>query len=222
MAYGQPFYTYSNGYPQNPFYGGYNAQQQQQQQPNYLYGNQQQIPLNAQNQPLNTYQQPQPQYQPQQYQSVQQANNAPTQSFPIKDIRFVTSDEAKAFIVMPNSNALLIDTVNGIAYFKSADNVGQSITETYRFTKMVPNEEQMKTSDLVTEKKIDVDLNDFIKKQDVGEYIKQYGFVTKEEYNTLKTGYNSLHSELDIIKKQITANNGGNVNGRKQQREENS
>ena len=57
---------------------------------------------------------------------------------PIQDVRFVTSEEAKAYIVMPNSKALLIDK-SGIAYLKTADNMGQSQTQYYRFEAINPD-----------------------------------------------------------------------------------
>ena len=60
------------------------------------------------------YMQPQqPMAQPQMQQQTQ-----PTMQYetPIQDIRFVTSEEAKAFIVMPNSKALLIDKNGGVAH----------------------------------------------------------------------------------------------------------
>jgi hypothetical protein len=62
------------------------------------------------------FMQPQQQMaQPQMQQQVQ-----PQYETPIQDIRFVTSEEAKAFIVMPNSKALLIDKNSGVAHLKTA------------------------------------------------------------------------------------------------------
>ena len=59
----------------------------------------------------------QPTYNQQPQQMVQQQMQQPMQyDVPIQDIRFVTSEEAKAFIVIPNTKALLIDKNSGIAH----------------------------------------------------------------------------------------------------------
>lgn len=190
MAYGQPFYTFPNGYqqPQMPYYG---AQQQIQ--------------------PFNGYQQQQGQFvQQQPQQPLQPIQNGSQQGFPVKEVRFVTSDEAKAFIVMPNSNALLLDTVNGMAYLKSADSVGQSVTECYRFSKVDSNGATPKPEQPV-EKKPEVDLSQFITKSDIADLMAHSGFVTAEQYK-------SLQDELTSLRTQIKGFNGGyNNNGRKQQ-----
>lgn len=168
MAYNQPFYTFPNGYQSNAYANGYIAPQM----PNTYYGAQPQMPSNGQNQPLNGFPQQQGQFtQSQPQQPAQPVPNGSQQGFPIKDIRFVTSDEAKAFIVMPNSNALLLDTVNGMAYLKSADSVGQSVTECYRFTKIEPNEA---TAKLPKEKKPEVDFSQFITKQDISDLMAHF------------------------------------------------
>ena len=72
--------------------------------------------------------------QPQQMPSMPQNQPQAQQQYemPIQDIRFVTAEEAKAFIVMPNSRVLLIDR-GGTAYLKTADNMGQSQTQYFRF-----------------------------------------------------------------------------------------
>ena len=57
----------------------------------------------------------------------------PPQEPPISEIRFLTADEMKAFIVMPNTRALLIDRQSGIACIKSANAMGQSEIKTYSF-----------------------------------------------------------------------------------------
>ena len=129
-------------------------------------------------------------YIPQQ-QQVQQ----PTMQYetPIHDIRFVTSEEAKAFIVMPNSKALLIDKNGGMAHLKSADNMGQSVTQYFRFeqvnadgTPIAPKEQPAK-----------MDFSQFAKKEEL------QGFVTIEQYN-------ALLAKLDVMQKIIA---GGKLNG---------
>jgi hypothetical protein len=97
--------------------------------PQYPYGYQQQMQQRGQmamQQPMTpTMQMPQ-QAMPMQFEP------------PIREIKFVTSKEAEAYIVMPNSSSLLIDKQEGIAYLKSADVMGQSFMEMYHFSKNAP------------------------------------------------------------------------------------
>lgn len=163
MAYGQPFYTYPNaGYTpyQAPTYNAYAPQMPI-------------MPLNAQNQPLNGFQgqgqanaQPTAQMATQQNIQPQQANPAPTpQGFPIRELRFVTSEEAKAYIVMPNSNALLLDTANGMAYLKTADNLGQSVTECFKYSKVNADGTPIQPTEKTPSKYVTVDdFNSFVEK----------------------------------------------------------
>ena len=118
---------------------------------------------------------PQPQQVPQA--PIQpQAPTQPPYEMPIQDVRFVTSEEAKAYIVMPNSKALLIDK-SGTAYLKSADNMGQSQTQYFRFepinadgTPIVPQEPK-------------IDFN-------------PDNFVTIEKFNELSTQFSELKKML--------------------------
>ena len=137
------------------------------------------------------YQQPiqptQPQMQPQQQQVTQQ-----TQGVPIREVRFVTSDEARAYIVFPNSNALLIDSPNGMAYLKTADNMGQSFTEYFRFEKVnadgspiAPNQEVKK------EPQIDLSM-----------------FVSKDDFSVLAEKVDSLQKRLTKPAKQTVKDEG--------------
>lgn len=79
----------------------------------------------------------QPYQQPQQMGATPQMQGqmqpAPAYEIPIQDVRFVTGEEARAYIVMPNSKALLIDKQSGIAHLKTADNLGQSQTAFFKF-----------------------------------------------------------------------------------------
>lgn len=72
--------------------------------------------------------QPQPIQQPIQQQSF---------DMPIQDIRYLTADEIKAFIVMPNTKVMLIDKDNKLAHIKSADAMGQSSSKVYSFSEYV-------------------------------------------------------------------------------------
>lgn len=203
MAFGQPFWNYgANNY--GAYNGGYVAPQPQ---PNYLYPNAQQMPQNGNQQPLSGYQQQQGQMaQQQQVQpaqpniQAQQAmpNTTPVpQGFPIRELRFVTSEEAKAYIVMPNSNALLLDTVNGMAYLKTADYLGQSVTEYYKFNKVNADGSPIQTSEQPTtqvreEVKVEpIDTKDFLKKDDIK------GFITVNEFKSLSEQVKNLQNKLN-------------------------
>ena len=114
--------------------------------------------------------QTQPQYQqPVQYTAPQQQN---VYEIPIQAVKFVTEDEAKAYIVMPNQRVLLIDRINGKAYDKSADSSGQSKSKTYDFVD--PDAMEAKQ----TEPKVvpAIDMEEYAKKDELGEFVKQDTF----------------------------------------------
>jgi hypothetical protein len=112
---------------------------------------------------------------------------------PIQDVRFVTSEEARAYIVMPNARALLIDK-NGLAYLKTADNMGQSQTQYFRFEPVNADGTPIKPQEPTP----NIDLDLFVKKEDLA----NLGFVTLDKYNALAT-------ELEEIKKKLM---GGRTN----------
>ena len=129
--------------------------------PNYMqrgYMLQAQQPLQTQSMP----QQPQPQMQ---------------YEIPLQDVRFVTSEEAKAFIVMPNTRALLIDRQGGVAHLKSADSMGQSQTQYFRFEPINADGSPIKPQEPTPQ----VNFDEFVKK----DQIKDLGFVTISQYNEL-------------------------------------
>lgn len=105
------------------------------------------------------YQQQQYGYQQPQFQ-VQKTNDNP-----IQDIRFVTSEEAKAHIVYPNTHALLIDKAKGIAYLKSADNMGQSTMKAFRYEELLENK---------------TETADFVKKEEFEGVVQQLNFLQQK------------------------------------------
>ena len=144
------------------------------------------------------YMQPQqPMAQPQMQQQAQ-----PTMQYetPIQDIRFVTSEEAKAFIVMPNSKALLIDKNGGVAHLKTADNMGQSVTQYFKFEQVNADGSPIKPQEPTPQ----VDFGQFAKKEELN------GFVTIEQYNQLAEQYTSLLDQVNTMQKIIA---GGKPNG---------
>jgi hypothetical protein len=140
-------------------------------------------------------------YTPQVQQAMQNTQQIPMQpqpqmqyEIPIQDIRFVTSEEAKAYIVMPNSKALLIDKNSGVAHLKVADNMGQSQTQYFRFEPINADGTPIKPQEPTPQ----IDLSELDKK-----------FVTIEQYN-------SLLDQFKQIKQMI----GGKQNGGTKQTEQ--
>lgn len=106
---------------------------------------------------------------------------------PIQDIRFVTAEEAKAFIVMPNSRVLLIDRT-GMAYLKTADNMGQSQTQCFRFEAVNADGTPINAQPTNNQP----DFKDFVKLSDLKTFgfatmddIKKHGFVTQDQFDQL-------------------------------------
>ena len=159
MSYGYNPYSY-----QNPF-----------SMPNYA-----QRAYAPQQQPA-----PMPQVQPQQMPA--QTAFPQTMDIPVQDIRFVTSEEAKAFIVMPNTRVLLIDRQGGVAHLKTADNMGQSATQMFRF-------EPITQDGAAQPPQPQIDLGAYVRREE----ILQFGFVTMEQYN-------ALAEELEALKKSLSA-----------------
>ena len=139
----------------------------------------------------------QPMAQPQMQQQAQPPMQYET---PIQDIRFVTSEEAKAFIVMPNSKALLIDKNGGVAHLKTADNMGQSVTQYFKFEQVNADGSPIKPQEPTPQ----VDFGQFAKKEELN------GFETIEQYQQLSEQYNSLVEQFKTMQKIIA---GGKPNG---------
>lgn len=148
---------YSSYGAQRPTYGGY-------QQP-YAYA--------PQNAPMPQGQTMQPQTQPQ-------------QNFGFAPIRviFANADEARGYMVTPQENALLIDRANHTAYFKTLDNLGQSICNVFTYAETensTPTAQQ-------------TDMTNFAKKEDLT------GFATKDDIKLVAEA-------IDRLQKQIKINN---------------
>ena len=123
-------------------------------------------------------------YSPQPQQIPQNAPQMPLQNapqmpyeIPIQDVRFVTSEEARAYIVMPNSKALLIDKNGGVAHLKVADNMGQSTTQYFRFEPINADGSPIKPQEPMPQ----IDLAELDKK-----------FVTIEQYDFLLEQFKQL------------------------------
>ena len=162
--------AYNNNYT-NPYFNG--------GQPQYIspYGNnnaymQMQQPVAQQ-----TQVQPQPYIQPQQQMVYE---------MPIQAVKFVTEDEAKAYIVMPNQRVLLIDRVNSVAYDKSADSLGQSKSKMYYFT---DTEKTIETTPIPS-----INLDEYAKKCDLDIFVKA------DDLSALDS---KISAQIDDLKKSV-------------------
>jgi len=108
----------------------------------------------------------QPYYTQPNYQQAQQPVYQQPQpvDLPINDVRFLTADQIKGFIVYPNTKVLLIDKQNGLAYLESADNMGNFYKQVFTFKNFEEKPELVKENtpnNLVTKEDLQVALENF-------------------------------------------------------------
>lgn len=171
----------------NNYFNGYNNY------PQYPQGYQ--TTMQRQGQMFNN-QMPQPMPMPMQNQQTQNQFE-----IPLREVKFVTSEEAKAYIVFPNTASLLIDKQQGLAYLKSADNMGQSFMEAFSFKKY---EQGQETALQDTKKEEPIDLSSFIKKTDLDtEELVRKGDLDKimEKSNTKYEELNKKVESLTVLMK---------------------
>ena len=130
----------------------------------------------------------QPQVQNQQ--PIQQQYIQPQQQMiyemPIQAVKFANEDEAKAYIVMPNQRILLIDKVNGVAYDKSADSLGQSRCKVYHFT------DNAKIIDVPSTTTINAE--EYAKKEELGVFVKA------DDLSALES---KINAQIEDLKKTV-------------------
>ena len=125
------------------------------------------------------------------YQPRQQTQ---TEDVPFNDIKFVTEDEAKAYIVLPNTKVMLMDRDKSIFYIKSADSLGKSTLEGYKYTKLENNSTEPVSHEIDTKEFVKIDdLKPYLTKDDVKD------FLTKDDLK-------SIDSKLEKLQKQIVGN----------------
>lgn len=110
-----------------------------------------------------------------------------------QDVRFTTEQEAKGFLLNPNTNVLLIDRENRIAHIKSADGFGQSSEVLYKFEQINDNEN--------AKLQAPIDTSDFIKKDELKDLVTKKdleNFITKDSLNSLKEEINKLQKQVRI------------------------
>lgn len=139
---------------------------------------------------------PQPPQMPlNQQQGFAPITTPPTTETPIQDIKFVNRAQAEAYIVFPNTKVMLIDKENGIVYVKTADGMGQTQTDYYRFGKVNADGTPITPQEPAPE----VDFDQFIKKEDLG----KLGFVTVAQYNELAQRLEQMQKRLEGVKPNV-------------------
>lgn len=98
------------------------------------------------------------------------------QDMPIQAVRFMNETEAKAYIVTPMQKELLVDREKGIAYLKSADNMGQSSCRIFKFEE---------TNDTAPKQ---IDTSIFLTKDE------SMNFVSKKDFDALEEKIEGLRS----------------------------
>jgi hypothetical protein len=132
---------------------------------------------------------PQPQAQPQQMTPPQiQPQPQIPMEMPIQDIKYVNKAQAEAYIVFPNTKVMLIDKESGMVYIKTADGMGQSKTDYFRFEPINADGSPIKPQEPIPQ----VNFDEFVKK----DQIKDMGFVTVAQYQ-------ELAQKLEQIQKQL-------------------
>lgn len=163
MAYNTYANSYANNYT-NPY--GYNG----------YYGNAYQQNLMQQQQPQQMGIMPPQQAQQNQY------------DIPIQGVIFLTSDEAKAYIVPPNKRVMIMDRDKSVFYIKSADALGQSNTAVYKFEPLVEEQPKVEIESQA------INTEEFVKKDDIKE------FATAQDLQTLKADFTK---SLEDLKKSV-------------------
>ena len=138
--------------------------------------------------------QPQPmaQPQPQVQQPMQMPQQMPPMELPIQDIKYVNKAQAEAYIVFPNTKVMLIDKESGIVYVKTADGMGQTQTDYFRFDRVNADGSPIKPQEPIPQ----VDFDQFIKKED----LEKLGFVTIAQYNELAQRMEQIQKRLEGVK----------------------
>ena len=169
--------TYSNPYG-NQYYPSY--------MPNYNnYSN-----MQMQQRPIQQTNQPQMQMQPQEI------------PVPFNDIKFVTADEAKAYIVMPNTKVMLMDRDKSVFYIKSADSLGKSTLEGFKYSPIDEKSGEQVSSQQTPFKSItEGDLEKFATHEELKGFITHEDtkfFVTKEDLKSIETKLDQLQKQINI------------------------
>ena len=127
------------------------------------------------------------QMQPQAIENPMQAPKVQMQEIPFADVRYGTLDEAKAHIVAPMKSVMFINRTLGEFYVKSANQMGEPLLETFKYSKLDSN-------NVIEQKPVAIDTSQFVKSQDLENYI------TKEDIKGLVVEIDKLKKQLEISK----------------------
>jgi hypothetical protein len=133
-----------------------------------------------------------PQPQPQVQQPMQMPQQMPPMEMPIQDIKYVNKAQAEAYIVFPNTKVMLIDKESGIVYLKTADGMGQSKTDYFRFEPINADGSPIKPQEPTPQ----INLDDFIKRQD----LENLGFASIDQFNALSQKLEQIQKRLEGAK----------------------
>jgi hypothetical protein len=138
---------------------------------------------------------PQPQQMAQPQPQMQMPQQMPPMEMPIQDIKYVNRAQAEAYIVFPNTKVMLIDKESGIVYMKTADGMGQTQTDYFRFEKVNADGSPIKPQEPTPQ----VNFDEFIKKED----LEKLGFVTVTQYNELAQKMEQIQKRLEGAKSNV-------------------
>lgn len=159
----------------------------------------------------NIQMQQRPMQQPAQQPMQMQPQEMPV---PFNDIKFVTADEAKAYIVLPNTKVMLMDRDKSVFYIKSADSLGKSTIEGFKYSPIDEKSGETVSSQQTPLKSItEHDLKNFATHDELK------GFITRDDtkFFVTKDDLKGIEIKLDQLQKQINIKNilkGENENGK--------
>ena len=162
--------------------------------PTYMGQNYQPYPYQRQGVNQQMQMQPYPQAQPQiQPQQVQM--NLPQ----IQDFRYANEEEAKPYIVFPNSSAYFLDLPKMRFYIKSTDNVGYSDFKYFSLTPINADGTPIKPQ----EEKPQIDMGEYIKKSE----LQELGFITMPQLQEILSQLTSQQNKPMGVKPNATGTN---------------
>ena len=133
---------------------------------------------------------------------MQMPQSMPTQDIPFNDVKFVTADEAKAYIVAPNTKVMLMDRDKSVFYIKSADSLGKSTLEGFKYSKLDNNSTESVSHDLDLKEYVKMsDLQEILSKNDTSEFLTikdAEKFLTKNDLKAIDTKLEQLSKQIKI------------------------
>lgn len=110
-----------------------------------------------------------------------------------QDVIYGTIDEAKGWIIAPNTKVMIVDVDKSMFYIKSADIMGKPTLECFRYFKVSDEDDKGFVSAEPKEFVKPSELNEFVKKAEIENY------VTSNDFKKVLT-------EIDKLKKRIEIN----------------